>query len=122
MPRAALLYICVLVLAVWASLPTGAQAASRFVSVIDDLPLMAGLNEIGEGVTFSSPNGRIAEVLSEGALSRQAVLDFYARTLPQLGWARVAETRFVREGETLSLNIEKTKTGVQVRFALAPDQ
>ncbi len=106
------------VASVWAA-PAG--AAERFTSVIDDLPLMAGLNEVGDGVSFSTDEGRIAEVTAQGAVTRKAVLAFYARTLPQLGWRARGNERYVREGEALELIVQKTAPGtLSVRFTLAP--
>lgn len=98
------------------------QAAdpTRFASVIDDLPLMSEIVEVGDGVEFSTPAGRLAEVSAEGQVSRKDVLSFYGATLPQLGWARVGETEFVREDESLTLIFEQVSSGVRVRFALAP--
>lgn len=99
-----------------------AQDSARFVSVIDDLPLMNGLLEVGEGVEFATPQGRIVEATASGSLRRQAVLDFYAETLPQLGWAQSGETRFVREGETLDLVLSEKDGALSVRFSLAPTE
>ncbi len=110
--------LVLLALAAWVP-PAG--AAERFTSIIDDLPLMAGLTEVGDGVSFATDEGRIAEVTAQGQVTRKAVLAFYARTLPQLGWMALGKGRYVREGETLELMIRKTKVGtVSVRFALAP--
>lgn len=117
------LRLIVLVMAVVVALPVvhaWAEDGARFVSVIDDLPLMAGLDEVGEGVEFATPQGRIVEATAAGSLSRQAVLDFYAATLPQLGWTRAGETRFVREGETLDLVLSEEAGVLAVRFSLAP--
>lgn len=100
-----------------------AEETSRFVSVIDDLPLMNGLVEVGEGVEFATPQGRIVEATARGAskaLSESAVADFYAKTLPQLGWTAQSKTRFVREGETLDLIFGSDGGVLSVRFSLAP--
>lgn len=99
-----------------------AQNSERFVSVIDDLPLMVGLSEVGEGVEFSTPQGRIAEATATGDVSRLAVQDFYARTLPQLGWKALDSTRFVREGEALYLVLGNDGGVLTVRFSLAPSE
>jgi len=99
-----------------------AQDSQRFVSVINDLPLMVGLSEVGEGVEFSTPQGRIAETTATGAVSRKTVQDFYARTLPQLGWKAIGSTRFVREGETLDLVLGNDGGVLTVRFSLAPSK
>jgi len=107
------------VLALQVGVPATA-ADPRFASVIDDLPLMEALDEMGEGMQFSTPQGRIAEVTAVGNATRAAVLDFYAQTLPQLGWARATQTTFAREEEILTLIIDKVETGLRVRFSLAP--
>lgn len=102
---------------------TAAQDVSRFVSVIDDLPLMNGLVEVGEGVEFATPQGRIVEATARStsqALSESAVTGFYAETLPQLGWSAQSKTRFVREGETLDLIFVKDGGVLSVRFSVAP--
>lgn len=96
------------------------EGQARFASVIDDLPLMSEIMEVGEGVEFSTPDGRIAEVTTQGKVTRKAVLAFYAETLPQLGWARISETAFVREDESLTLIMEPADGQLRVRFALAP--
>ena len=81
-----------------------AQETSRFISVLDDLPLMQGLVEDADSATvFDTARGRIVEVFASGALKEGRVLAFYVETLPQLGWRRVASGLFRREGEVLSL-------------------
>jgi len=109
-----------LILPLMASGSLMAGEAPRFMSVIDDLPLMEGLQEIGDGVQFATSGGRIAEVTAKGSMTKTDVLDFYARTLPQLGWTYIKPDQFVREGETLELVFEKTEGPLNVRFALAP--
>ena len=108
------------------SAPAMAGDAAQFASVIDDLPLMAEIVEVGEGVEFSTSDGRIAEVtaqvVDQGRVTRADVLAFYAATLPQLGWMRTGETTFVREGEMLSLMFETDTPNLRVRFALAPNK
>jgi len=102
------------------SFPAWAGDATAFVSVIDDLPLMAGLSEAGQGVAFTTSQGRIAEATASGGVTRAAVLAFYAKTLPQLGWQRAGDTRFTREGETLDLLFTTSGGSLSVRFSLAP--
>lgn len=110
---------CVVTAVLMVCAPAWADEA-RFASVMDDLPLMSELVEIGEGVEFSTSAGRIAEITAEGKVSRADVLAFYGATLPQLGWARVGESTFVREEESLNLVLEENPAGLRVRFALTP--
>jgi hypothetical protein len=93
-----------------------------FVAAIDDLPLMPGLVEAADaGMVFDAPAGRIVEAFASGSVERDAVLKFYAETLPQLGWQAAGTTTFLREGETLDLEFaEVTADSLTVRFALSP--
>lgn len=83
---------------------SAAWAEDRFVTGINDLPLMTGLSPLaGQGVVFDAPGGRIVEAWAEGSVSRAAVLSFYGSTLPQLGWTAAQPDLFRRDGETLRL-------------------
>jgi len=87
-----------------------AAAAESFVAGFEDLPLMPGLTQItGQGVVFDTPSGRIVEAYAEGPVAAAQVLSFYARTLPQLGWRRVRDSRYRREGEELSLDVTEAR-------------
>lgn len=128
-PRLAVVLVAALV-ALGAASPLSAQtrpsagAAAAFLSVIDDVPLMAGLAERRErALVFDKPEGRIVETVAEGRLTRAQVLNFYAATLPQLGWAVRGDGRFLREGEELALSFAAGPSGtLSVRFALSPDR
>ena len=99
----------------------GTEAAERFLSAIRDLPLMPGLTETpGSALVFSKPQGRIVEVAAEGAVAAGRVLDFYRRTLPQLGWQPDGDRAFRREGERLGLDLTTGRGGLIVRFSLTP--
>jgi hypothetical protein len=101
------------------ALPATAQ---QFVDGIDDLPLMAELTRAGDATVFDAAQGRVVEALAEGPVTRAAVLAFYARTLPQLGWRSEAEGRFAREGEKLVLEFPPARAGATlVRFFLSPE-
>jgi len=109
-----------LLVATLMAFPALAQDPPSFVSVINDLPLMEQLAEIGDGVQFSTSQGRIAEATAQGTVSKNDVLAFYDDTLPQLGWTKVGVGHFAREGETLELVFERLNGVLSVRFALAP--
>jgi hypothetical protein len=108
------------------SAPAGGSAddATRFLATIDDLPLMPGLTEdANAGVNFDSPAGRIVEAFAFGSVSERQVLDFYAATLPQLGWRQDGDAEFSREREVLQLEFPgpaKAGSPLTVRFALKP--
>lgn len=116
-------FALVFCIAVFAALgaASGVRAeTSGFSTVIDDLPLMQGLEEVGDGVEFTTPDGRLAEILTEGSVSRADVAKFYASTLPQLGWVKEKADMFVREDESLTMVFEDMGKTLRVRFTLAP--
>ncbi len=103
-----------------------------FLSVIDDVPLMAGLREVPDAaVVFDKPEGRIVEVQAAGTLEVAEVASFYRQALPQFGWnpdptAKETSTRrlfrltFVRDNERLTVEVERADGKTAVSFALAP--
>ena len=97
------------------------RSEERFFVGIPDLPVMPGLSAVeGAGVVFVKPEGRIVTVVAEGSVARRAVLDYYAATLPQLGWTETGPGRFRREGESLRLEFAGRSAGLAVTFALSP--
>ncbi|MBC8337070.1 MAG: hypothetical protein H8E39_00120 [Alphaproteobacteria bacterium] len=95
---------------------------AAFLAGFEDLPLMPGLVEDeSAGMEFDAPGGRIVESVAMGGVTRGAVLDFYASTLPQLGWRDDGPQGFAREGEVLRLEISENGGVVTVRFALSPE-
>lgn len=101
-------------------------AADGFAETVSDLPLMPGLTEQTEhAMVFDKPNGRIVELAAAGPVDPSAVLGFYGRTLPQLGWRPRATgpdgARFVRADEELSIAVDAPTGGATtVRFSLTP--
>ncbi len=99
------------------------QDNSAFISAIDDLPLMPGLVEEAGGVVFDSPGGRIVEAYAIGDVSQSAVRDFYAATLPQLGWRALRIGVYQRENEILKVEFPGgpgSPPPLTVGFSLAP--
>ena len=109
--------------ALWPAERLRAQPAA-FVSVIADLPLMAGLEEdVAAAVVFETDSGRIAQAVASGVVERRNVRKFYADTLPQLGWHLETPSRYRREGEVLALEFtaDPGQPGrVAVHFKLTP--
>jgi hypothetical protein len=99
--------------------PQAAQTA--YVAGLEDVPLMRGLRPAGgNDVSFDSPQGRIVIVNTEGAVERANVLAFYADSMPALGWDRIGDSMFRREGELLRLEFGQRGDLLTVRFALSP--
>lgn len=101
-----------------------ARADGGFLSVIEDLPLMATLQENeNAAVTFEAANGRIAEAEARGPVTPDAVGKFYADVLPQLGWKQVGDGLYARERERLRLTIESDgDNGAVVSFSVSPQE
>jgi hypothetical protein len=102
--------------------PGGAAGNGGFLTAIEDMPLMPGLIEVADaGTVFETAKGRIVEAWAEGNVTMPAVIAFYDATLPQLGWERLGDGTFERDGETL--RIDRIDGGAQttVRFTVTPD-
>lgn len=100
-----------------------ARAAAGFLSIAEDVPLMPGLAENADAAAvFDKPTGRIASTEAKGAVTAQAVRQFYASTLPQLGWTRQTSEEFRREKEQLRFGFAGRDGALTVRFELAPHQ
>lgn len=97
------------------------QRSDGFVAGVTDVPLMPGLREIPEAtLVFDKPDGRLVRAAARGQGRRAALWEFYAETLPQLGWRRLGRGHFVRDGESLRISVEKNGSNLIVRFAIAP--
>jgi hypothetical protein len=108
-------------LLILASLAGVARAEVGYVAGLEDVPLMAGLKPVGgNDVSFDSPQGRIVIVNTAGAVERTTVLAFYADSMPPLGWDRIGDAMFRREGELLRLEFGQRGDLLTVRFALSP--
>ena len=95
--------------------------ADSFVAGTEDVPLMPGLAPIaGSALAFDKPEGRIVEAQASGKMTRAAVHQFYAGTLPQLGWMPVGAETWRRERETLRLDFKGRDGDLTVGFTLSP--
>ena len=103
----------------WLAVPLAA-AADAFIEGLADVPLMPGLSVVEDaGLRFDNPAGRIVEIIAVGEVSAKAVAEFYATTLPQLGW-RGANNSYRREGERLRIETGVADGKLAVRFFLTP--
>lgn len=109
--------------------PTAARATG-YLDAVEDMPLMEGLTETGDGgIIFDKPDGRIVRTVATGKVTGKAVYDFYNTTLPQLGWVRRSDLELIkglmifrREQERLDIQIVPHASGeTEVRFSIEPD-
>ncbi len=114
-----------LVLAPLAGMAAG-DNKTNFLSVVDDLPLMAGLIEAGDGVQFESPQGRIVDVSATGNVGADALRDFYENALPHLGWSKIGPGTYRREGEVLTITTALPsggpEKGIRAIFSIRPEK
>lgn len=100
---------------------SSANSQEGFFSIIPDLPLMDGLEEIStSALIFDNPEGRIISIDASGKVPEQMVIEFYSNTLPQLGWSPLGGGRFIREKELLRLVFKKSGDRLVVGFSLSP--
>lgn len=105
------------------ALLSSARAAAGFLSIAEDVPLMPGLAENADAAAvFDKPSGRIANAEAKGAVTANAVRQFYAATLPQLGWQAMGTEQYRRERERLRLSFAGRDGALTVRFELLPEQ
>lgn len=110
--------IAALALALAAPAPAFAQRTA-FVSALEDVPLPMGFSEQGEPVVFETPAGRILQVQAEGSAGPSSVREYYALSLPQLGWTPLEDRfAFVRGGDTLEIDVSGTEDGARLAFRL----
>ncbi len=98
---------------------------NKYLTSIVDLPLLAGLREeIGAGVAFDKPGGRIVEALAKGVVLKSSVLSFYSKVLPSLGWdllhSDITGSRWQRSSEILKIEIVLEGKVVIVRYSISP--
>ena len=96
--------------------------AGQFVPGIDDLPLMAGLQVKPDGALhYDTPSGRIIDVQAQGQVSARKITEFYAETLPQLGWRPLDNAQYGRDNEILKIVIQEVGSGrIKVQFSVLP--
>ncbi|MEP2828635.1 hypothetical protein [Parvibaculum sp.] len=110
-------------------MPRMASAGDSYLDAVEDMPLMQGLAETGDGgIIFDKPSGRIVRSVAEGDVAPTAVRAFYVNTLPQLGWTRAEQYELIgellifrRENEQLEIQIVPVSPShTEVRFSIEP--
>lgn len=101
----------------------GGHDSPRFFSTLNDVPLMDGLEELlDQSVVFDKADGRIVESMAVGDdVAAEKIRSFYENTLPQLGWVKKGDGRYVRQDEVLQITIDK-ETGYNVVHVMVSPQ
>ncbi len=97
-----------------------------YLSAVADLPLPPGMVEdLGAGISFDKPEGRIVEALARGAVTKADVTIFYRASLPELGWRKLTDdasgSSWQRGDERLDVDIVDNGNPLIVRFSIAPN-
>ena len=94
----------------------------HYVPGTEDLPVYDGFNLIESGnVAYDSESGRIIDATYSGGVVReQDVLDFYAQTMPQLGWKKNKLHAYIRDGEKLKISITQKNGVMYLTFTIRP--
>ena len=107
----------------WDSYYQAAQT-EPFSSIIENLPLINGFTEDLENVVvFETPMGRIIEISAIGKGNLQDAIDFYQKSLPQLGWDTRTETQYHKNGEMLKIDVKDKndhESTIQIFFKITP--
>ena len=105
-----------------APMQAGTDEGGAFLSVMGDVPLMDGLQELDlDTLLFDKPSGRIVQATAVGkGVKASAIAQFYRRTLPQLGWRNVAPNVFIREGEVLEIETVDSGDYGTIHFSVKP--
>lgn len=100
-----------------------AKEQQKFAKVIDDLPLMPGLElQDDKDVLFLSGSSRIAQTTAVGMVDIDEVYYYYESSLPQLGWKKIDARTYERGGERLRLDVRgNNPSGMTIaRFSVEP--
>jgi hypothetical protein len=94
----------------------------QFLEGSEDIPLYRGLVVFGELPTvYDALTGRVVDAnYFRMDATAYDIEKFYALTLPQLGWRKLAKGLYLREQEQLEITLEDTLNGVKVHFVLSP--
>ena len=99
-----------------------AKAQNNFVPGITDLPVPANFHlEEDSSSVYNNGFDRLVTASFIGKAQEDAIIDFYYKTLPALGWAKQARLLFTRDDEILMIRISrKNKEELVISFKLTP--
>ena len=100
---------------------SNATFAADFADEIEDLPLMESFEIIDQDtIYFDKPEGRIITLTAFSENKTEDPIGFYAKTLPQLGWALLSQAEYTREKEHLKIETQSREDGMILKFYLSP--
>lgn len=93
-----------------------------YLAELGNIPLIPGASLVeNSSVVFDKPSGRIAEVRLVSQQNISDIMDYYAQTLPPLGWVALPSgNRFERENEILTFETQQDGNESVVLIRLTP--
>lgn len=102
-----LLTIVIFLCGIFMGLPSQSAQENSFLPGTEDIPLAPGFVVLNsDAFLFDTPAGQIVSVTIRSESGSFAALDdFYEQALPGLGWRRLNEGQFARDGDSLSWHL-----------------
>ncbi len=100
------------------------SVSEEFVQGSEDIPLLVEMEKMfDESLGFDSASGSIMSSSYESKIALNKVKNFYAKTLPQMGWKLVTtepkKLAFEREKEKLEIEFSSQKKKNVVKFFIS---
>lgn len=91
-----------------------------FLPYTEDVPLMADIKITSEddGMLFDTPMGQVLQVTGESMRPISEVADYYEKVLPSFGWQQTKGLLFVRQQDTLLLELKPYQEKTLIWFEL----
>jgi hypothetical protein len=97
---------------------------NSFVDGSSDIPLLIGMNKVSEDeLGFESSNGSISCAIYNFENDDEKIMDFYGKTLLQLGWKEISKESnkisFRRDKQNLTIEINTKKHNRAIKFFIS---
>ena len=99
------------------------EVSNLFINILGDVPLMTGLNVDYDSVLiFDKPEGRFIELIAvmDQKTNPHDVQSYYQRSLPMLGWQKIATRHYQREQDILTFSFKQNENNWITEFILKP--
>ncbi len=100
------------------SVPTMAQEV--FIPQTQDIPLMSDLSiNMSDDMNFDTPAGQLItfEAKSRSQTGKQ-ILNYYKKTLPEMGWVEHAHNYYTRDKDSVTMTIIRNTKPAIIRFEI----
>ena len=95
--------------------------AEEFVFGLDDIPVFKEMRYVeNSNLLFDKIDGRFVSSEMEGSYNKEDIKQFYSSVLPNLGWKKVDENLYLRDGEYLEIKLNSLNSVSKVKFSIYP--